>query len=90
MKVTLSSGYNPDRKMDHANRSRKETIVSVSDLKEAREKCVKYRDENMLGGGNWTGGKVTDDEGNFLAQISYNGRVWDREYWTSEAKEIII
>lgn len=31
---------------------------------------------NYLGGGNFTGGRIVDTDFNFIAQVSYNGRVW--------------
>lgn len=29
-----------------------------------------------LGGGNWSGGQVYNAEGRVIAEVSYNGRVW--------------
>jgi len=38
---------------------------------------------------NWIGGVVLDSSMNFVAKISYNGRVWDNEDWRN-AKEIKV
>ena len=59
--------------------------VKVSSLREASQICRKFIDDNELGGGNWTGGDITDDEGDLIGYVSYNGRVWkDHSYPTSE------
>lgn len=40
----------------------------------------KYISDNALGGGNWTGGEVTDlDTDTIIGHISYNGRYWPKE-----------
>jgi hypothetical protein len=50
--------------------------VAVQSLAEASAVCREYLDEHDLGGGNWSGGLVTDEHGTALAEISYNGRIW--------------
>ena len=39
-------------------------------IKEVRE----YIEYYYIGGGNWTGGQVYDDNGNLIGRIYYNGR----------------
>ncbi|HMS40933.1 MAG TPA: hypothetical protein PKE69_11950 [Pyrinomonadaceae bacterium] len=57
-----------------------ETVYhEVSSLKEASEVCRNYISRFNLGSGNFTGGQVIDDKNNFVARISYNGRVWDSD-----------
>ena len=53
-------------------------FVTVSTFAEASEVCRAYIKRNELGGGNWTGGQVFDDNRQ-IARVSYNGRVWDRD-----------
>lgn len=56
----------------------------VDSLKDASSLCrmfIKYYD---LGSSSWTGGRVIDEESNFIAHISYNGRVWADENYPSE------
>ena len=68
-------------------------IVTVNSLKEAREACHRYINKNRLGGGNWTGGQVYDENEKPVARISYNGRIWEWDghtEWTINTKEIII
>lgn len=63
--------------------------VSISSLKEARKICSKFIDYYNLGGSNWTGGRIVNENHEFVAFISYNGKIWDNED-TFKAKEIII
>jgi DNA repair protein RadC len=76
--VTLSASPNPDFDMDshEATISIPEKRVKVSSLGEARSVVMKFIRDNDLGGGNWTGGEVYKD-GQRVATISYNGRVWE-------------
>ncbi len=61
----------------------------INNLWEARNLCKEFIDKYNLGGSNWTGGRVIDEDFNFIAHISYNGRIWDNENWKN-ANEIII
>ena len=74
---------------EEMHKNKKGKYVSVSSLKEARKECSQFIDYYNLGGGNWTGGIVVNENYEFVAYISYNGRVWDNEN-TRNAKEIII
>lgn len=51
----------------------------VKTLKEASLICRKFIAAYSLGSGNWLGGRVINEESDFLAHISYNGRIWDNE-----------
>lgn len=51
-------------------------IVEVKSLEEASQVCREYISQYQLGGGNWTGGQVTQD-GKETHHISYNGRIWE-------------
>ncbi|MFD2551649.1 hypothetical protein ACFSQP_07465 [Bizionia sediminis] len=59
----------------------------VENISSAKKLCKKFIAEFNLGGSNWIGGRVIDEKFNFIAKVSYNGRVWDNEDW-SKAKEI--
>lgn len=61
----------------------------VDDLKSASQLCRDFISEFNLGASNWIGGRVVDENFDFIAWVSYNGRVWDDENW-SIAKEIQI
>jgi hypothetical protein len=90
LEVELTHAYNPDidggywvEPLD-PGQPRKVSCVSIS---EASRICKEYIDRNELGGGNWTGGTITDAEGDTVAKIAYNGRAFvGQEFhsWPSE------
>ena len=51
--------------------------VKVGSLREASKTCRSYIQGWNLGGGNWAGGEVSVN-GEVVAWVSYNGRVWKR------------
>jgi len=87
--VLLKHSSNPDIKGGYWEPpiDKKSKTVSVTSLKDASKACLDFIDRNGLGGGNWTGGKVTDDKDNHVANISYNGRIWSLDY-TKEITEV--
>ena len=95
--VALGSTINHNRWL---NFSRNEAVTEslkpdgfiyfeVSSLKEASDLSLLFINEFNLGASNWTGGRVCDENMNFIARVSYNGRVWDSEDWKT-SKEIYI
>ena len=72
--VNLSSCGNPDFRQYAPLSDPK--IVQASTLKEASEKCRTYIAYWNLGGGNWSGGQVYKGKKQ-IANISFNGRIWD-------------
>ncbi len=53
--------------------------VEVDSLSEASLLCRAYIKRCGLCASNWTGGEVKDTLTNqFVARVSYNGRVWDK------------
>lgn len=95
--VNLGSTENPfaslqgsrNVKIEEFQKSKETVYFEVLNLKEASDVCRKYIGYFNLRSGNWLGGQVIDDNNNFIARISYNGRVWDSEIHR-EAKEIEI
>lgn len=91
MKVLLAScgnpdfGQDPDKPLFGCERNK---WVVVKDFKEASEQCQKFIEDNELGGGNWSGGKIINDKLKIIAHVSYNGRVWEGEHYSADAKEI--
>ena len=59
----------------------------VNSVLEARRLCLEYIQKYKLGGGNWCGGLVTNERGNPVAQISYNGRIWDPSLTPHDVKQ---
>ena len=79
MKVTLAHCKNPDIKGGYwtaISRPRKFQIEVGPSYAEAVTICLAFIAEYDLGGGNWAGGQVYDDDGKQVARISYNGRLW--------------
>ncbi len=60
----------------------------VQNLREAIKLCQDYIKHYNLGGSSWIGGRVIDAENNFVAHISYNGRVWEGVDYPSKEIEI--
>jgi hypothetical protein len=59
--------------------------VMVQSLAEASQVCRDYLDKYDLGGGNWAGGLVTDENDTAIAEISYNGRINPEGYTSGNA-----
>lgn len=76
--VRLASVGNPDFRQDPTKPlyGVRNKNIKVSTMEAASNACMDYIDEHELGFGNWAGGQVTDDD-KLVAQISYNGRVWE-------------
>ncbi len=77
--VTLASVGNPDFGQDSSRSvpGVPRTRVRVASLRHASEACRLYITHYDLGGGNWSGGDVTDVATDApVARISYNGRAW--------------
>jgi len=91
-KVRLASVGNPDFGQDPSRRlygAEPNRTASCTTLEEAVELCMEFISANDLGGGNWSGGRVTDATGKAVAQISYNGSLWDyAAYKKGELQEL--
>lgn len=70
-------------------KDKERVYFQVSNLAEASEACQRYIAHFNLGSSNWTGGRVINDNSDFVAQISYNGRLWDSEEF-ADAREITV
>ena len=53
--------------------------VPVNSMSEASALCMAFMEQWELGGGNWSGGQIRNADGVEIAQVSFNGRVWDRD-----------
>jgi hypothetical protein len=53
--------------------------VEVNSLKEASILTQKFIEYFGLSSSNWTGGRVCDENLNFVARVSFNGRIWDND-----------
>ena len=94
--VSLGSEIDPHRFSQYSNNQKFEELhkpkglvyFEVNSLLEAKNLTQKFINEFDLGGSNWVGGRVIDEENNFVARISYNGRVWEDESHPSKEIEI--
>lgn len=80
-KVRLTSVGNPD----HGQNPNRPVFgvptrtAAAKSYKHASELCRQYIELHDLGMGNWTGGAITDQTGQQVAKVSYNGRIWDMD-----------
>ena len=77
--VKLSHSPNPDIPGGYRSdveRPDGESRVESESLAEASETCLSYITQYELGGGNWTGGEVFNAEGEQVAYVSFNGKIW--------------
>ena len=50
--------------------------VVVETIEEAKIVCDAFIEKNELGGGNWTGGDIVDENDKLIGNVSYNGKFW--------------
>lgn len=62
--------------------------AQVADYAQAARLCLEYIREHGLGAGNWSGGQIYDAQGNLIALVSYNGKVWPPGEWTPGMKPL--
>ena len=55
----------------------------VASLADASQKFCRARDAYGRGGSETPEGRIVDERGTLVARISYNGRVWPPQAWTS-------
>ncbi|PQJ82464.1 hypothetical protein [Polaribacter glomeratus] len=73
--------YSTNAKFEELSKPNGLIYYEVKDLEEASSICRKFIQTYSLGSGNWLGGRVINEKSDFLARISYNGRIWDNENW---------
>jgi hypothetical protein len=76
--VRLSHAFNPDISEGYWSGGTRPSAKTapVSSYAEASRLCREYITQHDLGGGNWNGGQVFLDREQ-VANVSFNGRVWD-------------
>lgn len=90
--VILKADPNPDYCLPD-QRAIVQTVeirLPIRSFASASKVCRNFIEKFDLGSGNWTGGQIGDINGKIIAHVSYNGRVWQGEKWTPDAKEINI
>lgn len=81
--------FSSNARIDELDKPQGLVYFEVESLGEAACLTQKFIKEFKLGSSNWTGGIVLSSNMEFVAHISYNGRVWDNEDWRI-AKEIEV
>ena len=65
----------------------KPKTFTADKLESLRYQIRAWMEDNGLGAGNWGTAKVFKDNQTY-GYMSYNGRIWDRDDWHPQAKEI--
>jgi hypothetical protein len=81
MRVSLKSVGNPDYRQDPDKPLYGvdfEGWIDCSSKEDASIKCQDYINRNELGGGNWAGGEIIEDNGVVIGKVAYNGRIFDK------------
>ena len=81
--------YSKNERLGELRKPNDFIYFEIDNIYKAKELCQIFIKTYNLGGSNWIGGKVIDSDNNFIAKISYNGRIWDSDNWKI-AKEITI
>lgn len=81
------SQMSTNAKVDELHKPNGFIYFEVKDILSAKKLCQSFIKEFNLGGSNWIGGRIVNENFKFIAKVSYNGRIWDNEDW-NKAKEI--
>jgi hypothetical protein len=80
--IILSAAPNSDFSYSNGRKAQVSiapVVVPVTTIAGARAAACQFRDSNFLGGGNWTGGQVYNDNDQMIGHVSYNGRYHSQE-----------
>ena len=77
---------NPDR--NQYTTPVKPKTFTANTLEALRDEIYEFLGDNDLGAGNWGTARVLKD-GKLYGYMSYNGRIWDSNEWSSTAREIL-
>lgn len=64
------------------------TLHHLMSLTDAQVAYMATREECGLGGSQFSEGHVCDEQGQHIARISYNGRIWEPVAWNREQKPV--
>ncbi len=78
-----------NEKLEELNKPTGSIFFEIKSIDEAIALCKQFIDRFNLGSSNWAGGNIVSENFDFIATVSYNGRVWDNEDWF-KAKEIVV
>lgn len=97
MFVQLATSFDANRFNEMSKNAQLEELIKpegniffeIKSIEEAVELSKTFIDKYNLCSSNWAGGKIVNENFDFIATVSYNGRVWDNEDWF-KAKEVSI
>lgn len=92
LKVILQNGKITRNRMGYYFEASNEVIhTDVTTLDEASKAVRNFIENSGIGSGSFTGGDVYDNNNEWIAWVSYNGRVWDASTkYGAERKNAII
>ena len=96
--VSLGSSINPIRFSQYSTNQKFEELqkpnglvyFEINSLLEARNLTQSFINEFNLGGSNWIGGRVIDEENNFIAVCSNFFIFWELQLWTAKSKSFLL
>lgn len=88
--MTIKTVGNPDFGQDHRKSVSPESHLTFATLAEAGPLLRAYVDQWSIGSGNLCPVMVTDEDGNDIARVSYNGRVWPPGPWTPSMQPLEV
>ncbi len=77
-----------NEQFEELSKPRNFIYYQVQNLKEASNLCKEFIKFYNLGSSSWIGGRVIDNDNNFIATISYNGRAWAGEEYPCREIEL--
>ena len=83
LKLTIKIGENPDhdKQPEIVGQTFKLTANTICELQMLQRQ---FADDNNIGGGNWYFGEITNENGEPIGRLSYNGRFWETQKSESE------
>lgn len=88
LNIERFSQYSRSMQFEELLKPRDLIYYEVKNLKGASELCRKFIRFHNLGSSSWIGGRVIDENDNFICRVSYNGRVWEKEEYPCKEIEI--
>ena len=73
------SQFSTNAQIEELRKPNELVYFQVKNLETASKLCKNFISEFNLSSSNWIGGRIIDSNNNFVARISYNGRIWNDE-----------
>ena len=76
-------------RIDELTKPHGDIYYEVESIIHAREICMNFIARFHINGNNWIGGRIVDENFNFICRVSYNGRIWDSDFDNNLPNEIM-